>query len=711
MISPTKLAHRSPLKATDANAHTNTDTHANLKTKNVDITSAMENVKPVLKKRSLEKLEQINNNDPRKRPKIERNRSIEGAVVHINGINAKIDKFNDQTDNTNNDANKSTNNANKNTNSKQNKVSLNELLEWQNNWKKIMKRESKIYFDTTDDTDISKYMKIKLEKKRDLLRKGFAFLGAQITQFFDTSVTIVITRRSTEKIYLLQDTDVLSRAKKNYMKVWNYEKSTRFLKNLDVHLDQLEKSKNSLLHTTTSLSNLLQNEKLYGPSDRDPRTKRDDVHYFKHSYIYMYDLWQTWAPILTLEWKPQELADINNLPYPTLKYGTFGRCPFIGDGACDEMSYKRVVKRYTRDKSNKSYALRLRQLYQYHAEPNADKTQFVVIPHICLDSKQCYDKWQQLLTVSYSKNDIEQKAGEDLKQLTDHSHTNTADQLVEEDTTKGTPTVNEIETEKKNEDREDSKVTSLLPDKDENEDYITQANEPGETNWKEPLQLPDRKSLSTLSLNHQKLLGTLTRQETEEFPNDLCNSKVVNRFPQEIRASGVHQSNDVATSFGNGLGPTKSSVMSKNLKSLSRFVVDRKLGVKSNTNNQFVSTNKVHENTGASNTNPNLDEEKNNQKLQNNQKSQNNQNDNDEASTASKALTKKTATTKIQQQHQQQQTKEPAIMKNSGYCENCRVKYERLDMHINSERHQSFAQNEMNFESIDSLISKLHFQF
>lgn len=77
-----------------------------------------------------------------------------------------------------------------------------------------MKRDSRIYFDITDDVEMNTYNKSKMDKRRDLLKRGFLTLGAQITQFFDTTVTIVITRRSVENIYLLKDTDILSRAKK-----------------------------------------------------------------------------------------------------------------------------------------------------------------------------------------------------------------------------------------------------------------------------------------------------------------------------------------------------------------------------------------------------------------------------------------------------------------------------------------------------------------
>lgn len=59
------------------------------------------------------------------------------------------------------------------------------------------------------------------------------------------------------------------------------------------------------------------------------------------------------------------------------------------------------------------------------------------------------------------------------------------------------------------------------------------------------------------------------------------------------------------------------------------------------------------------------------------------------------------------------QTAQPVkkeTVKNSGYCENCRVKYESLEQHIVSEKHLSFAENDLNFEAIDSLIENLRFQ-
>lgn len=594
------MATRSPLKEADANLkHRILSVNDRNGESTTNITCEESNG---TKKRALERLDL----QDRKKVKAERARSIEGAVkvARTTGL--------------------------KNTESK---VTPNELLEWQNNWKKIIKRESRIYFDIADDADFNKHLK-SLDKKKELLKRGFLSLGAQITQFFDCNVTIVITRRSLEALNMMNSSDVLARAKKSYMKIWGYEKAARFLKNLDVDLDLLERNNATPLATPT-LSNLLQNEKLYGPTDRDPRSRREDVHYFKYAHVYMYDLWQMWAPIITLEWKPQELTDVKKLPYPVLKMGTFGRCPFIGDNSCDESSYKRVVKRYSRDKANKPYALKLRRLYQDYATPCESSDHLKFIPHTCLSSKQCYEK----LKLKFEQSNSQKNMGNCSKDSVDFKAT-----------------------EKTTSNKEEHEKPQLQP-----ENEVSQV-----------IDTPEQNNLPELTK-----IASLTRQETEDFPDDLCNNKKKSRIPQEIKASGVHQSNDVATSFGNGLGPTTASVTNKNIKTLNRLVVDRKLGSKT--------SNPVHALTirslGAVGSDGQMPAPKA---------------CNSKEAVLEPATMKKTDNVPITRRD---------TTKNAGYCENCRVKYESLEEHVLSERHQSFAQNPLNFEAIDSLIEKLKFQF
>ncbi|AET38381.1 protein serine/threonine kinase activating protein DBF4 Ecym_2671 [Eremothecium cymbalariae DBVPG len=508
----------------------------------------------------------------------------------------------------------------------QSKITAKDLLDWQQNWRRIMRKDTRIYFDTTI---VDHHQGSKLEKRKELLKRGFSTLGARMKAFFDMEVTIVITSRKLDKYENLPEIDVLYRAHKNgYMKIWNYDKAMRFLKNLDVDLDAIEKqqqygicqtSHGSILmmganqshnsvsvggvitattNATATLSNLLENERLYGPNDRDPRTKRDDVHYFKYPHVYLYDLWQTWAPLITMEWKPSEINDPEKLPYPNIKPGTFGRCPFVGDGSCDELSTRRILKRYKRDCLNEKYALKLRLLYQDSAEPRPlsdirDDEQPLFIPHSgkYMDSKK---KYMEVMGID-------------------------------------------------------------------------------DTRCKKPPPI-------TL----------LTRQETtgeESLANDdLCKRK--SRIPQEIKASGVNQSLDTnaggSFSMGNGLAPIKASNLNKSLKSLNRLVVDRKFTQQTIPHPPQAAKNSASVTSGATAC---LDKKS--------VSPQESATLTATAATASPTPAKRPLQGKL----------------GGGYCENCRVKYEHLDQHIQTEKHQSFAQNHLNFERIDSLINTLREEY
>lgn len=565
MASPTKqLTVRSPLKETDANQKGGTSRAATNE----------------LKRKSLDKLE--HEHGKKKMKLAERSRSIEGAVLM--NKQAALKK------------------------AEQHKVTPKDLLEWQHNWRKIMRRDTKMYFDTTDFPDTSTYTKQKLDRRKELLKRAFISLGAEITSFFDTDVTIVITRRTLKSSYSLPETDVLARAQKRYMKIWNYDKATRFLKNLDVDLETLEKSKNAI--TTPTLSNLLQNEKIYGPSDRDPRARRDDIYYFKYPYVYLYDLWQTWAPLITMEWKPIDLSDSQNLPYPSIKQGSFGRCPFIGDCNCDETSARRIIKRYKRDKLNKKYALHLRLLYYRDSTPqelSESNARPMMIPHDYYNSSKAYQE-------AVGNDDV------------------------------------------------DDSLTAQFKSKSETA-LIVASNKSKEFAPTQQILKPPAKGIwKTPALNAQI---SLSRQETEEFADDLCKRK--SRIPQEIKASGMNQSNDGATSFGNGLAPTKSSVLNKNMKSLNRLVIDKKTSTRAL---KPLETSVISASANA------IDVQKKEESLK---------------------KEKKVVEAKKQE-----------AKLGGGYCENCRVKYESLERHVRSEKHQSFAQDELNFEAIDSLIEKLH---
>ncbi|CCC71813.1 hypothetical protein NCAS_0I01450 [Naumovozyma castellii] len=239
-----------------------------------------------------------------------------------------------------------------------------EMIIWQQEWRSKLKDGLSVYFDSKNDPRANRVMKMKLDKKRDLLKRKFQSYGAKIIPFIDGNVNLIITRQSNPTI--------LSANKD--LKVWDYDKTTRFFQNLETNLSSLQAT--------------------IGGNSTYSMPKDENVHYFGNSFVYLYDLKQEYAPIIKKEWSPEDLRDMKNLPYPIVRRGTYGRCPFIGDKMIDESSCERIMKRYRRDKIHKKYALNLHALYCHHAQPSLqpfnEKT--CTIPHTKLDSKICYEK-------------------------------------------------------------------------------------------------------------------------------------------------------------------------------------------------------------------------------------------------------------------------------------------------------------------------------
>jgi len=224
----------------------------------------------------------------------------------------------------------------------------NHLSDWQRSWRRIM-RESVIYFDS-NDISTGEYSSIKKKEKEKAI-KLFTQVGATIQPFFDNSVTIVVSRRDKADLprNMLQN--------QNNLKFWNYEKVFRFLKNLGEITSPVQNNTKQAKH----LSSLLHDEKLHGPSDRDPNAKRDDFNYFKHPYFFVYDLRQVTRPIAVREWKPKDTDKHKNY-WPRIYASSYGRSPFQPDPK-DLQLPRKVQRRKLRDEQNKRYRFKLRAIY------------------------------------------------------------------------------------------------------------------------------------------------------------------------------------------------------------------------------------------------------------------------------------------------------------------------------------------------------------
>lgn len=198
-----------------------------------------------------------------------------------------------------------------------------ELKEWQKEWRKIMSN-AKVYFDLVDQVSIDK------------VRAHLNNLGTTIEPFFENSITHVVTKRQAGFQY--GPNDMLTKAQQIGMKIWTYDKLVRFLNNLlqspvklanQARQAQSRPQLNAQGDQTPALSYLLREEKLIGPTDRDPQTRREDYQYFKGPYLLVWDPSHYNRPILYKEYpknpsKPSE-------EWPQLRISSIGRCPFIID--------------------------------------------------------------------------------------------------------------------------------------------------------------------------------------------------------------------------------------------------------------------------------------------------------------------------------------------------------------------------------------------
>lgn len=208
-----------------------------------------------------------------------------------------------------------------------------ELKTWQASWKKIM-RESVVYFDTQgcDSTNQAQL----LEQKR--AHRALKYVGCDIVPFYDRDVSIIVSRRpfSSSKTYAAND--IFHDATALKIKVWDYDKVFRFLKNLGVS--------ESISHERTgNLSNLLREEKIFGSTDKDPNARRDDLYYLEKNYIYAYDLTQAVRPIIVREW--------SNDSYPSFYLTLDGKCPFIQDNS--ENLERKKLRRLQKFEASKNF--------------------------------------------------------------------------------------------------------------------------------------------------------------------------------------------------------------------------------------------------------------------------------------------------------------------------------------------------------------------
>ncbi|KAK3303406.1 Dfp1/Him1, central region-domain-containing protein [Chaetomium strumarium] len=134
--------------------------------------------------------------------------------------------------------------------------------------------------------------------------------------------------------------DVLDRAREMGKKIWSLEKLQKILKMLletDPRLAAAGGYDHGSTQSTTTkvatghpdIKRLLDEERVHGPSDRDPTVPGKELYTFKGYYIYVYDLEEKTKPIMAREFRKG--ADPTDGEWPQFRSASHGRCPFVID--------------------------------------------------------------------------------------------------------------------------------------------------------------------------------------------------------------------------------------------------------------------------------------------------------------------------------------------------------------------------------------------
>lgn len=154
-----------------------------------------------------------------------------------------------------------------------------------------------------------------------------------------------------------RSTDILSRAREMSKKIWSLDKLQRMLSMLlesDLNVSaaiaygsrgaSIQASHNQSKATDErGLMQLLHNERVHGPSDRDPTVVTKELQYFRGPYIYIYDFEEKQKPIMVREYS--KVQDKSEGDWPQFRTAPLGRCPFIED--YDHREIVRPKKRET----------------------------------------------------------------------------------------------------------------------------------------------------------------------------------------------------------------------------------------------------------------------------------------------------------------------------------------------------------------------------
>ncbi|CZS96116.1 related to DBF4-regulatory subunit for Cdc7p protein kinase [Rhynchosporium graminicola] len=135
-----------------------------------------------------------------------------------------------------------------------------------------------------------------------------------------------------------RNADVLYRARELGMKIWALEKLSRMLGAMfNEEIGQANHGHNTRSNSVSTtlprtareadLSQLLRNERINGPSDRDPTVAAKELTLFKGPFIYIHDIDEKQRPIMVREYA--KVAHKEDGDWPQFRSVANGKCPFV----------------------------------------------------------------------------------------------------------------------------------------------------------------------------------------------------------------------------------------------------------------------------------------------------------------------------------------------------------------------------------------------
>lgn len=147
-----------------------------------------------------------------------------------------------------------------------------------------------------------------------------------------------------------RNNDVLHKAREMGKKIWSLDKFqtmvTVLLESDSQTTTQVARGTTSRSHQPTvkgshepSLLQMLHNERINGPSDRDPSASNRELSYFKGPFIYVWDMDEKHKPMIVREYA--KVANKADGDWPQFRSVGNGRCPFVEDVDIPEREHRR----------------------------------------------------------------------------------------------------------------------------------------------------------------------------------------------------------------------------------------------------------------------------------------------------------------------------------------------------------------------------------